>query len=344
MASDSKLRWGILGTGNIARQFATGLATSERGRVVAVASRTQATADAFAQKFGVPAALGSYAALLTRDDVDAVYVSLPNTMHHAWTIASLRAGKHVLCEKPLAVTATEAREMFDAARAAERVLLEAFMYRAHPQTLKAVELVRAGAIGRPNLIRTSFCYRVRTTAGNIRFDASLAGGALMDVGCYCVDFSRLFAGLSDGNGEPVALHAVGRRHAGGVDEQVSAVLKFADGATAEFTAGMMTQADNTAFVCGDEGYLRIPVPWKPRPGAGEVTVAYSIPPKQDGPVARPVPPPATYAIADARDVYAVEADAFAAAVLDGAPPFVAESDSMGNAIALDALRAQLDAS
>jgi predicted dehydrogenase len=334
----TKLRWGILGTGNIARQFVTGVKTSTRGVLAAVGSRTPQTADAFATTHGIPRSLGSYDALIADDSYDALYVSTPNTMHHEWTIKALRAGKHVLCEKPISVTVAEAEEMFDVARQTGRVLIEAFMYRAHPQTLKAMEVIRSGAIGKVQLVRTSFCYRARKIEGNIRFDPALAGGALMDVGCYCLSFSRLVTGE-----EPTTLRAVARMHASGVDEQVSVVAAFPSGASAEFTVGMMTQADNTAFVCGDEGYLRIPVPWKPPAGGGEVILAYSTPPKQDGPSPVTAPTGQRWAIGDARDVYAVEADAFSQTVLDSAPPFVSQTDTLGNMLSLERLRREIAA-
>jgi D-xylose 1-dehydrogenase (NADP+, D-xylono-1,5-lactone-forming) len=258
-------------------------------------------------------------------------------MHHEWTIKALRAGKHVLCEKPVSVTLAEAQEMYAVAEQTGRVLIEAFMYRAHPQTLQAYQLVRSGAIGNLKLIRTSFCYRVRKTDGNIRFDASLAGGALMDVGCYCLSFARMIAGQ-----EPNDLHAVSIRHDSGVDEQTSVVMKFPSGVVSQFTVGMMTQADNAAFVCGDEGYLRIPIPWKPPPGNGQVILAQSIPPRQDNPNAAPiVPEPTVYRIEDARPLYGIEADAFADCVLDSAPPFVSARDTLGNMSCLERLRAAI---
>ena len=332
----TKLRWGILGTGNIAKQFAEGVRQSRTGQLAAVGSRSAQSAGGFAKTFDVPAAHPSYDALLADPSFDALYLSLPNTMHHEWAIKALRAGKHVLCEKPISVTAAEAREMFAVAKECGRVLIEAFMFRAHPQTLKAVELVRSGAIGNLKSIRTSFCYRVRKTDGNIRFDPSLAGGALMDVGCYCLSFSRLIAG-----DEPTQIFGSAIRHVSGVDEQTAALLAFPGGVSATFTVGMMTQADNAAYVCGDEGYLKIPVPWKPPAGGGQVIVCQSTPPKQDNPAARPVTPePVVHAVGDDRNVYAVEADAFAACIFDGASPFVSESDSVGNMLAIEALRQQ----
>src|SRR5688572_7212137 len=185
----SRLRWGILGTGNIARQFAAGLCATPRATVTAVGSRTREVAEAFASRLGGCApVVGTYDDVLASRDVDAVYVSLPNSLHHEWTIRALRAGKHVLCEKPFASNFAQAQEMFDVAKASGKLAVEAFMYRSHPQTRAALDLVAGGEIGEVKLIRASFCFRTSRIAGNIRFDPALAGGAVMDVGCYCVSF------------------------------------------------------------------------------------------------------------------------------------------------------------
>src|SRR4051794_13833402 len=212
---NDRLRWGILGTGNIARQFAAGLTGSDRGSLTAVGSRSAGSAQTFIQSIAPNSQItaGSYDNVLSSRDVDAVYVSLPNSLHHEWTIRALRAGKHALCEKPFAASAAQAREMFDVAKSVGRVAVEAFMYRSHPQTHTAVRAVREGAIGAVKLIRTSFAFRTFKVAGNIRFDPQLAGGSVMDVGCYCVSFARLIAGA-----EPSTVHAAGHLHETGVDD------------------------------------------------------------------------------------------------------------------------------
>ena len=339
----SRLRLGILGTGNIARQFAAGLGSSERTVVQAVASRRFETAEAFARTHRIPVAYGSYDELVRDRSVDAVYVSLPNSMHREWAVAALRAGKHVLCEKPIAANAAEAEEMFDAARRAGKVLVEAFMYRSHPLTHAVLESISGGEIGTVKLVRTSFCFRTTRVEGNIRFDPSLAGGALMDIGCYCLNFSRLIAGA-----EPVAAHAVGVLHGSGVDESAAAVLTFPGGVTASFTCGMTVQADNTAFICGSEGYVEIPVPWKPAARGAEYRVVRGTPPKMDDAsrgaardTAQPGPARQVHAVDAGKELYALEADDFAAAVQDGVPPRIDRTDSVGNMRLLDLLRRQL---
>jgi len=343
----SQLTWAILGTGNIARQFAAGVRSARRASIVAIGSRSADTARAFAAEHAAGAACGTYEDALKEPAVRAVYVSLPNSMHHQWTIKALRAGKHVLCEKPLAASAAEAHEMFAEARRAGRLLVEAFMYRAHPMLAAAVEVARSGRIGPIRLIRTSFCYRTTRIADNIRFDAALAGGALMDIGCYCIDFSCLVAGQP-----PAQVHAAGHIHERGVDDVVAGTLTFANGIVAGFTCGMSVQADNSACICGEDGYIEIPVPWKP-PRQATFIIARGTPPKMDG--ARPAgtppkldgarppgTPPRELRTVDAgADLYGIEADAFAAAVLDGAAPFISQRESLANMQVLDKMRAQL---
>jgi len=334
-----RLRWGILGTGNIARQFADGVSatTTRRSRITAVGSRSAESAQAFAQGRQIAGVHGSYDALLADPNVDAVYNSLPNSLHHAWTIKALRAGKHVLCEKPFAMTRTEAEEMFAEAAKAKRVLVEAFMYRSHPLTHSVIDAVRGGEIGDLKLLRTSFCYKTSRIDGNVRFDKKLGGGGLMDIGCYCINFSRMLAGE-----EPIEIHASAHFHERGVDDLVVATLKFPSGVCASFTCAMSVHADNTAYVCGTDGYIEIPVPWKPPTQGATYTLARSTPPKMDlAAGAPPKSPRETRTIDAGKELYALEADDFAAAVLDGKPPALTPADTLGNMAVLDEIRRQI---
>ena len=334
-AAPGLLHWGILGTGNIAAQFAEGVAGSERCRVVSVGSRTDRTARAFADRFGLGSTPGNYAHVLADPAVQAVYVSLPNSMHHEWTLRALRAGKHVLCEKPIATSVAQAREMFDAAREEGLVLVEAFMYRSHPQTRAVLEHIHAGTIGTVKLIKASFCFRTRKPEANIRFRRDLGGGALLDVGCYCVDFSRLMI-----REEPASVHVTAHVHESGVDDLAAGTLTFPSGAVASFTCGMMVHTDNSAFVCGDEGYIHVPVPWKPPVRGATHTVARMMPPKMDGALKAPGPQRTTHSVDAAKPLYALEADDFAAAVQDGAAPAVSRDDSLATMRVLEELRRQ----
>lgn len=345
-----KLRFGILGTGNIARQFSAGVRRSYRCDLAAVGSRSAAAADAFAEQFGIAARHGTYDALLRDRTVDAIYVSAPNSLHHEWTIKALDAGKHVLCEKPFAMDAAQAEEMFDAAHRAGRVVVEAFMYLSHPQTQAVVDAIHRGAIGDLRLVRSGFCYATRKIDGNVRFDRRLGGGALMDVGCYCVSLARLLFGA-----EPTSVSATARIHGpSGVDELTSTVMSFPGGRQSTFTCAMTTQADNTAHLCGSEGWIEVPWPWKPAADRSGYTVARGIPPRQDqqGHVASaagtiaPKPPPAappreTVQIPADGDLFGIEADDFAATVLDGAAPRLTPDFTIGNMRVLDEVRRQI---
>jgi D-xylose 1-dehydrogenase (NADP+, D-xylono-1,5-lactone-forming) len=332
-----RLRWGILGTGNIARQFAIGVRASHRGVLTAVASRDAGKAANFAAVHGIAASAGDYRELLRRDDVDAVYVSLPNSMHHDWTIAALEAGKHVLCEKPFAVTTAQAHAMFAAADRAGRVVMEAFMYRCHPQTIAVQQAVASGVIGKVTQVRTSFCYRTSKIAGNVRFDPSLAGGALMDVGCYCISLGHLFCGTA------TAGSSTGHLHETGVDDLCTGWLKHANDAVTSFTCGTGTQANNTAYICGTDGYIEIPVPWKPPTPAGEYTVAHATPPKQDFAAgnAPPPPPRQTVSVPFQGDLYGIEADDFADAIQSKRPPTVTRQETLEVCKWLEVFRGQL---
>ncbi len=256
-------------------------------------------------------------------------------MHHAWTIKALQAGKHVLCEKPIACSSTEAREMFDIAKQQGRVLVEAFMYRSHPQTRAVLAEVRGGAIGRVKLIRTSFCYNTKMIEGNVRFSPELVGGALMDIGCYCVDLARLITGR-----DPKTAHCIAHHGTTGVDEYACGVLEYGDGVLASFNCGMTVQTDNAALICGDDGYIRVPVPWKPpMKGAGYELDAMT-PPRQDG---VPVKGREKRIVEVACDgaLYGMEADDFAATVLEGRAPAMPWEDSLSNMRVLEALRRQI---
>jgi xylose dehydrogenase (NAD/NADP) len=327
-------RFGIIGTGNIANQFAAGVAESSRCTIAAVGSRSADSANRFAGKHEIAHAHASYDALLADESVDAVYNSLPNSMHHEWTIKALKAGKHALCEKPFATNLAQAEQMFDAADQAGRLLVEAFMYRSHPLTTAALETVRRGEIGRLRLIKASFNYFTAKVDGNVRFDAGLAGGALMDIGCYCTSFATLFAGAA-----PTAVHAVANLHETGVDEMAVGTLAFPGNILASFTCGMAAHADNTAYLCGSEGFVEIPIPWKP-PAADAVYTVRTMPaPKLDG--IKRDPTHDTRTVSAGGSLYGLEADDFAAAALGEQPPAVSKQDTLTNQRILDDLRQQI---
>ena len=328
-----RFRWAVFGTGNIARQFCGDLAALPGHAVAAVGSRSHDAASAFASEFG-GTPHGSYDALLDAGDFDAVYLSLPNSMHAEWAIKSLRAGHATLCEKPLATSRAEAERMFAAADEAGRPLVEAFMYRCHPQTRAVIEAVRRGDVGEVRLIRAGFCYRTAKTDGNVRFDPALAGGSLMDVGCYCLDAAALLAG-----GEPKRVVVETRRHDRGVDVAAAGTVAFDNGVFAGFACGMDTQADNALHVCGSEGYITVAVPWKPRGDAG-YTLSRGTPPRQDLKAGQKAvaPPPAFVAAPADLPLYALEAAAFAGHVRGEAEAFMPRGDSLRLAGMLEAAK------
>lgn len=313
------LRWGILGTGVIAGKFAAQLPQSARGELAAVGSRAAESARRFAHPFGGTAHAG-YEALLADPAVEAVYVSTPNALHKEWTIRALEAGKHVLCEKPVAASAAEAEAMFEAAGRAGCLLVEAFMYRCHPAVQKLIRMVHQGAVGELKLIRTHFTSLRAYSPGDTRFDPQLAGGSLMDLGCYCVNFARALAGC-----EPTAVHAAGHLHPSGVDHYVAGTLDFDGHVLCVLTCGMTIRADRTTYVCGSEGYAAIDCPWLTD---GTFTLVRG---EQRETIREEA----------SMDLYALEADAFAAAVRDGAEPWITKADTLGNMRVLDELRRQV---
>jgi len=241
------LRIGVIGAANIARAFCAGVAGSSRVKVTTIASRDADKAVRFAREVGVERALGSYEALLADRDIDAIYNPLPNSLHAQWTIKAAAAGKHVLCEKPLAANAAEARAMFAAGARHGVHVVEAYPYRSQPQTLKLKELVDAGAIGKVQLVRASFGITIADPA-NIRWDAGLAGGALMDAGSYPVSLVRLVTGA-----RPVRVQAIAQWGASGVDRTLIASLVFASGAMAQISCSFGTAYHRHALITGDLG-------------------------------------------------------------------------------------------
>ena len=265
MAQD-KLRWGVLGTANIGRVAVNpAIQASSNGELVAVASREAGRAREFASKWGIPRAYGGYEALLDDPEIGAVYIPLPNSLHRSWAIRAAEKGKHVLCEKPLALTPGEGREMLAAADANGVKLMEAFMYRFHPRTLKVIELVQGGTLGALRMVRSAFTFRL-TRPDNIRLQPELGGGALMDVGCYCVNLSRTLAGS-----EPIAAQAWASWVASGVDGQMAGSLLFEGGVLAQFDCALTMERREFYEVAGTEASLTVPAAFLP--GTSEVAVA-----------------------------------------------------------------------
>lgn len=248
------VRWGVLSTARISELVLRGVEGSAAVDVVAVASRSSGTAAAFASEHRISRAHGSYQELLADEEVEAVYVPLPNGLHVEWTIAALEAGKHVLCEKPLSPRPADVERCFDLAKREGLVLSEGFMWRHHPQADRLVDLVSGGAIGELRLVRAAFSFPLGRP-GDVRWDRSLDGGALLDVGCYCVSAARLLAG------EPERVTGEAVLTDGGVDSRFAAVLRFPDDVLATFDCGFDIAERDELEVVGAEGSLFLDDPW-----------------------------------------------------------------------------------
>jgi D-xylose 1-dehydrogenase (NADP+, D-xylono-1,5-lactone-forming) len=312
------LRLGLLSTANINRMILAGARDTDAVDVVAVASRDEARAAAYAREHGLEQAHGSYEALLADPGVDAVYISLPNSLHVDWSTRALAAGKHVLCEKPLARTARDAARAFDAAEGAGLVLAEAFMYRHHPQTELVAALVGEGAIGELRALRTWFSFPL-ADEGNVRLQPELDGGALMDIGCYCVSGMRLLAG------EPVGATAQQVLAPSGVDLTFAGTLGFDGDVVGTFHCSMALPKAQGLEAFGSEATLVVEAPWRVDWG-GAVTIVREDGSREDVDV-------------PGGDAYRAELENFAAAVAGERAPRLGREDALGQARALEALSA-----
>ena len=326
------VNWGILATGNIAHRFAETLAGSETGTAVAVASRDEARAAAFAQEFGIPVSYGSYDELLEDPQVDAVYVSTPHPQHAEWVVKAARAGKRILCEKPAALTFAEAEAAVEAARENDVFFMEAFMYRCHPQTAQLVDIIRSGEIGEVRLIRAMFGFRTDRDPSSRLFANALGGGGILDVGSYCMSMARLIAGVARGLpfAEPLSVKGVARLDPSeGTDQYAAAILEFEGGVLAELTTGVQLDQPNTVTVYGSLGSVTVTNPWFPGVPGSRIIVS------PDSAEEREIN---TETSANA---YQFEADTVARHLNDRAAPSPAMSpeDTLGNMRALDAWRA-----
>jgi predicted dehydrogenase len=320
-----KVRWGVLSTALIGTaKVIPGLRRSERSEVVAIASRSDETASRVARDLAIPRTHGSYEALLADPEVDAVYIPLPNHLHAEWTIAALRAGKHVLCEKPVGLTAAEAERMAAEAVASGRLLMEAFMYRHHPSWRAVAELVADGEIGEVRAVDSWFSYHLDDPS-NIRSIRSMGGGALYDIGCYNVNLSRMLFG-----GEPSSVSAaMVVDPALDVDVLASGTMVF-KGGVASFTCATRVEPDQRVHVYGEQGRIALDIPFNIPPTLPtriRLTTGKRAPEDWQTRVIEIAP----------ADPYACEADAFAAAILDGGPVPVPMADAIANMRVLERL-------
>ena len=307
------MRWGILSTARINRAIVPALQESPLSELVAVASRTRERADAYAGEHGIPRAYASYDALLADDEAEAIYISLPNALHVEWSVRALEAGKHVLCEKPLSRHPAEVERAFAAAGANGRLLVEAFMWRHHPQTHRFAALVADEAIGELRLVRASFSFTV--DEGNVRLEPELDGGALMDVGCYCVSGIRLLAG------EPRSVAAHQLVGPTGVDLRLVATLACANDVLAQLDCAFDLPLRQRLEAVGSEGTLAAAWPWNAREPGLELRRGDAV----------------EWLEVDPANAYRLQCDNVSLSVRGAASPLLDADDALGQARTIDAL-------
>lgn len=308
--------WGLLSTARINGAVINAARASDLADVVAVASRDEDRARQYAEQFGIPRAHGSYDALLADPEIEAIYVSLPNRLHVEWTIRALEAGKHVLCEKPMDRRPAEVARAFDVAEREGLVLSEAFMWRHHPQTRRVEDLLHEGTIGDVRLVRASFSFPLATDAPDVRLDAALDGGGLLDVGSYCVSGARLAAGS-----EPVSALGSALTGSTGVDTRFTGMLRFGDDVLASLDCGIDLPNRHELEIVGSLGRIMLADPWHCR--APQICV------QRDG-------EPASVEIEPA-DSYRLELEDVSAAIRGEREPLLGRADALGQANAIAAL-------
>ena len=308
------VKWGILSTADINRKVIPGMRASDKAELMAVASRDQRRAEEYAREWEIDRAYGSYQALLDDDEVEAVYISLPNTLHCDWSIRAVEAGKHVLCEKPMSRHVGDVEAAFEAAEKNGRILMEAFMYRHNPQTRRLRQLVDDGAIGDVRLVRSCFSYSLYDK-DNIRLRTEVEGGSLMDVGCYCVSGSRLLAG------EPEQVY--GQQYVGpsGTDWVFSGTMRFPGDVFAEFDCGTALPERDELEVIGETGSLFLDDPWHCLEPVIEL--------RRDAGLER--------IEVERADSYRLQAENLSEAIRGAADPLLGRDDAVGQARAIEAL-------
>ena len=312
---DKMLNWGLLSTARINRALIPPLQISKRNRLLAVGSRTQESADAYARDRKIERAHGSYEALLADADIDVIYNSLPNHLHAEWTIKAVEASKHVLCEKPLALSVEEVDAIKAAAHKHGRVVAEAFMYRHHPQTLKVQELVRNGSLGILKLIRGSFSF-VLSREGDVRLNPEWGGGSIWDLGCYPISYTRTVVGE-----DPLEVFGWQVMGETGIDDTFVGQMRFEGGVQAQFDSSFVIPFRSFMEIVGSDAMLSIPTPFKP--GINEKIFI-----TRDDKIE-------TIRI-KGQELYLGEVEDIADAILDGKDTFISLDDSRANVAVISA--------
>jgi predicted dehydrogenase/aryl-alcohol dehydrogenase-like predicted oxidoreductase len=326
--------WGILGTGRIAGVFAHGLVQSKTGKLLAVGSRTQESADRFGDAWNVPRRYSRYEDLLADSEVQAIYISTPHPLHAEWAIKAAEAGKHILCEKPIALNHADAMAIVEAAQRNDVFLMEAFMYRCHPQIAKMVELIQTGTIGTVQVIQATFAFHTAFNPESRLLNPVLGGGGILDVGGYCVSMVRLIAGAASGKpfADPLKVTAAG--HIGAVskvDEYTTALLTFEGDIVAQLLTGVQLNAENSVRIYGSEGSILLPTPWTPKADQSVNIIVK----RDDEAEERQI------TIEGAGDLYSLEVDTITTHLQERQAPEMSWDDTLGNMRTLDQWRAAI---
>jgi xylose dehydrogenase (NAD/NADP) len=312
------VRWGILSTAAINERVIRDCKDSSDVDFVGIASRSASSAEQAAVGYGINRGYDSYEALLSDPDIEAVYIPVPNRLHVEWAVRALDAGKHVLCEKPLSATREGASTAFDASERNQRLLVEAFMWRFHPQTSAVRQLVAEGRIGDLRLVRSTLTFPLADLADDVRMDPALDGGALMDVGCYCLSAFRLFAG------EPTATNVIAELGPTGVDVRAVGLLDGPNGVIGQFDCGMTLPRRDELQLVGTRGVISVPDPWHCR-GDAVTVISSGIREELRVPLA---------------DAYRVQFETVSRCIREGSKPEWGRHDAEAQALLLDQLRRQ----
>lgn len=332
MSMSKILNWGIIGAGGMAKIFARSLGNSKTGKLIAVGGKSQEKADKFGQEFKLTRCYGCFEDLLSDRDVQAVYIAIPHSFHAEWAIKSAKAGKHILCEKPIGINHSEAMAIIEAASENDVFLMEALMYRCHPQTAKLIELIKQKIIGKVKVIQATFSFCAGFDSQSRLFNNSLGGGGILDVGCYCISMVRLIAGIANGKNfeEPIEVKGVGYiGEKSRVDEYAIASLRFPGGIIAEISAGVAVDQENVVRIFGEEGSITVLNPWIPSREGGLTKILIN----KKGKVQK-------IGIKTERWLYAIEADTVAKNIKarQAPSPAMTWEDTLGNMKTLDLWR------
>ncbi|MAE20314.1 oxidoreductase [Candidatus Poribacteria bacterium] len=341
------LNWGVMSAGSIAYVFCNGMRFTDTGQVLAVASRTPSRVERLANDFGISRQYASYEALLEDEEIDAVYISTIHPFHAEWAIKSAQAGKHILVEKPISMNSAEAEAMVQAAREHDVFLMEAFMYRCHPQIEQVVKLIQDDAVGKVQVIRATFSYRLNFNPQSRIYNHEMGGGGILDIGGYTASMVRKIAGAAENKPflHPIAVKGNGKVGPTGVDHIAAATLKFENGIIGEIIVAVECSLGSSVSIYGSEGVITIPSPWLPSSPCRHA--------KQPLPLDTAFP--STNIIVQSyqnresseiivevdRDLFTYEADMVANHINDRQAPVMSWDDTLSNIRLLDAWREEV---